>query len=73
MSITVLRKEIHTIIDVIPEHSLPVIKNLLAMIAEDYWKPVIESASPEEIEMIDKRAAEYYKDPSSFIPLEDIK
>jgi hypothetical protein len=34
---------------------------------------VLESASPEEIEMIDERMKDYEKDPSSFIPLKDIK
>jgi hypothetical protein len=42
-------------------------------LVDDYWKPVIEPASPEEIAMADKRMKDYENDPSSFIPLKDIK
>jgi hypothetical protein len=56
-----------------PERSLPAVKPLLSYIVDDYWKPVIEPASPEEIAMADKRMKDYEKDPSSFISLEDIK
>jgi len=42
-------------IDTIPDRSLPAIKPLLTYIADDYWKPVIEPASPEEIAMCDER------------------
>ena len=73
MTATVLRKELHDIIDVVPDRSLPAIKPLLAFLAEDYWKPVIEPASPEEIAMIDERMKDYEKDPSSFVPLSKIK
>ena len=68
MTTTVLRKELHNIIDDIPDRSLPALKPLLAHLAEDYWKPVIEPASPEEIKMINKRLRDYEKDPSSFVP-----
>ena len=68
MTATVLRKEIHSIIDVIPDQSLSALKPLLTHLADDYWKPVIEPASPEEAAMIDERVKEYEKDPSSFIP-----
>ena len=37
-------------------------------LADDYWKPVIEPASPKEAAMIDKRVMEYKKDPASFVP-----
>jgi DNA-binding transcriptional regulator YiaG len=37
------------------------------------WKPVIEPASQEEIAMIDERIKDYDKDPSSFVPLENVK
>jgi len=57
----------------IPERSLPAVKPLLSYIVDDYWKPVIESASPEEIAMADKRMKDYEKEPSSFIPLKNIK
>ena len=70
MTGAVLRQEIHSIIDVIPEQSLPAIKPLLTHLANDYWKPVIEAASPQEIAMIDEGMEEYRKNPESFIPLE---
>jgi hypothetical protein len=57
----------------IPERSLPAVKPLLSYIVDDYWKPVIEPASPEEIAMADKRMKDYEKEPSSFISLKDIK
>ena len=73
MTTTVLRKEIHSIIDAMPDRSLPALKPLLTFIAEDYWKPIIVPASPEEIAMIDERMKDYEKDPASFIPLRKIK
>jgi len=68
MTTAILRKELHTIIDTIPDRSLSAIKPLLTYIAEDYWKPITETASPEEATLIDKRVKEYEKDPSSFVP-----
>ena len=73
MTTASLRKELHGMIDAMPEQSLPAIKPLLAFLSDDYWKPIIEPASPEEIEMIEERMKDYYKDPSSFIPLKNIK
>jgi hypothetical protein len=67
MTATVLRKEIHSIIDGIPDISLPALKPLLTHLADDYWKPVTEPASAKEAAMIDKRVKEYEKDPSSFV------
>ena len=68
MTAAVLRKEIHSIIDTVPDRSLPVLKPLLTHLADDYWKPVIEPASPEEILMVEERMKDYDKDPSSFVP-----
>jgi hypothetical protein len=73
MTTAVIRKELHAIIDTMPERSLPAVKPLLSYIVDDYWEPVIEPASPEEIAMADKRMKDYEKDPSSFISLKDIK
>ena len=67
MTAAVSRKKIHSMIDTLPEHTLPVIIPLLNYLSNDYWKPVIEPASPEEIEMIDERMKE---DPSCFSPLD---
>jgi len=68
MTTAVLRKKLHTMIDTIPDRSLPAIRPLLTYIAEDYWKPVTEPASPKEIAMIEKRVKEYEKNPASFVP-----
>ena len=70
MTTAVSRKELHGMIDVVPDRSLPALKPLLTFLTEDYWNPVIEPASPEEIAMIDERMKDYDKDPASFIPLE---
>ena len=67
MTTVVLRKEIHSIIDGIPDISLPALKPLLTRLADDYWKPVTELANAAEAKMIDKRVKEYEKDPSSFV------
>jgi len=70
MTTAVLRDELHSMIDTLPDRSLPAIKPLLFFLANDYWKPVIEAANPEEIEMIDERMKDYDIDPSNFIPLQ---
>jgi len=69
MTTAVLRNELHTMIDTLPDRSLPAIKPLLFFLTNDYWKPVIEAASPEEVEMINERMKDYETDPSSFVPL----
>ena len=61
MTAAVLRKELHSIIDVIPEHSLPAVKPLLTYLADDYWKPVTEPASKKEIAMIKKEQKNFLK------------
>ena len=71
MTTEVLRKELHGYIDSMPDRSLAALKPLLSVLAEPLY--TIEPASPEEIAMIDEGMAEYQKDPSSFIPLEDIQ
>jgi len=68
MTTAVLRKELHTMLDTIPDRSLPAIKPLLTYIAADYWKPVTEPASPKESKMINERLKDYEADPSSFVP-----
>ena len=71
MTTAVLREEIHTIIDTIPEQSLTAIKPLLNFLSRDYWTPVIEAANSEEIEMINERMKDYENNPSSFVSLKD--
>ncbi|GAB6391700.1 MAG: hypothetical protein MdMp014T_1073 [Treponematales bacterium] len=75
MNGTAMRRELHTFIDAIPERRLTALRPLLAGLAEeaDYWRPVIEPASPEEAAMIEERMKDYHADPESFVPLEAIK
>jgi hypothetical protein len=72
MTAAVLRKKLHTYIDTLPEQSLPALEPLLSFMADDYWKPVIEPVSPEEIAMIDEGMREYREHPETFIRLQDI-
>jgi hypothetical protein len=73
MTDTVSRKALHSIIDTMPEHFVQALLQPAVCINEEYWKPVIEPASPEEIAMIDERIKDYNNNPSSFVPLESIK
>jgi len=55
----VLRKELQAIIDEMPDGSLPAVKPLLTYLVNDYWKPVTEPASQEEIAMIEESLVEH--------------
>jgi len=66
-------KELQGYIATMPERNLAALKPLLSVLAEDYWKPVIEPANAEEIAMCNERMKDYENDPSSFVPLENIK
>jgi len=66
---TALRKELRSYIDIMPERDLQMLKSLLTRLAEPPY--IIEPANKKEIEMIEKRMAEYYSDPSSFVEFED--
>jgi hypothetical protein len=68
------RKELHMLIDTIPEQSLSAITPLLSFLADEYWKPVIETdLTDEEHALIAESVERYNKDPSSFVPLESIR
>jgi hypothetical protein len=73
MTTAVLRKELHSIIDTMPDNFVQAIMPMVTCFADEYWKPVIEPASPEECAMIDEGMAEYYSNPASFIPLSSVK
>jgi hypothetical protein len=68
-----IRKKLHTYIDSLPDQNLLALEPLISFMAEDYWKPVIEPASPEEIAIIEEGEKDYERDPSSFVPLSSIK
>ena len=73
---TALRKKIHGIIDEIPEQSLRALEPLLThLIDEDSDLDfVIEPITdPEELAMMNEGLSEYERDPSSFVPLSEIK
>jgi len=71
MKTAVLRKELHTYIDDLPDRSLPALKPLLTLLVEPLY--TIEPASPEECAKVEKRVREYHKNPQSFVPLSKIK
>ena len=74
MIAAVLRKELHEFIDTIPDQSLAEIKSCIAdLYGEDYWKPVLEEASPEETAQIEEGLEEYRKNPASFRLWADIR
>jgi len=68
MTATVSRKELHTMIDTMPDHFIKAMMPLVTCMTEEYWKPVTEPASPEEAAMCDERMKDYEKDPTSFVP-----
>ncbi|MDR3324818.1 MAG: hypothetical protein LBS82_02350 [Spirochaetaceae bacterium] len=71
MQTAALRKELQSRIDAMPEHSLYALEPLITILTEPLF--TIESASADEIAMIDERMKDYEKDPSSFVPLESIQ
>ena len=68
-----IRKKLHTYIDTLPDENLLALEPLLSFMAEDYWKPVIEPADPDEIAIIEEGEKNYMECPESFIPLENVK
>jgi len=71
MTTAVLRKELHTYIDELPDRSLPALKQLLSLLIEPPY--TIEPASPQERAKVERRVREYHKNPQSFVPLKNIK
>ena len=70
MTAAVLRKELHTYIDELPDKSLLALKPLLSLLVEPPY--TIEPASPAECARVEKRVHEYHKNPQSFVPLSSI-
>jgi isoleucyl-tRNA synthetase len=66
MTATVLRKELHTMIDTMPDRFIRAMVPLISCIMEEYWKPVIEPADTEEIAMVEERIKDYESDPASW-------
>ena len=70
MTAAVSRKELHTMIDVMPDRFIEAMMPLVACMAEEYWKPALEPADSEEAAMIKGRINDYEQDPASFVPLD---
>jgi len=71
METAVLRDELHTYIDTLPDQSLPVLKPLLMFLSKPSY--VIETdLTDEELQIIEDGMREYRNNPSSFIPLDSI-
>jgi hypothetical protein len=71
MTAAVLRQELQGYIATMPERNLYALKPLLTVLAEPLY--TIESATTEEIAMIDERMKDYETKPSSWVPLENIR
>ena len=73
MTAAASRKELHTMIDAMPEHFVQAIMPLITCMSEEYWKPVIEPASPEECAMVEERMKEYETRPENWVSWEEVK
>jgi hypothetical protein len=61
-----MRKRLHNLIDVIPDQSLSAVIPLLSFLAEEYWKPILETdLTEDERAMIAAGVEEKKRDPSS--------
>jgi hypothetical protein len=72
MTTATLKKELHGYIDTMPERSLYALKPLMTVLAAPSYT-IETDLTAEETAMIDEGMAEYYANPSSFVPLESIK
>ena len=73
MTTAILRKELHLIIDTLPEKDLETLHPLLSRLADTSDKLIIEAdLTEEEHASIEAGVQSYKKDPSSFVPLESI-
>ena len=71
MTTAILKKELHGYIDTMPERNLLALKPLLSVLAKPLYT-IETDLTEEEIAMIDEGMADYYANPSSFVPLEKI-
>jgi hypothetical protein len=68
MTTAVLRNELKSYIETMPERSLYALKPLLTVLSEPLYT-LETDLTKEEIAMIDEGMAEYRANPSSFVPL----
>jgi hypothetical protein len=72
MTTVVLRKELQSYIETMPERNLYILKPLLSVLAKPPYT-IETDLTAEEIAMIDEGMAEYQANPSSFVPLESMQ
>jgi hypothetical protein len=76
METAILRKELKSYIDTLPNHSLQALQPLLRELTNSFYSvdtsDLKSDVTPEEIAEVNARADEYYKDPSRFVALEDL-
>jgi hypothetical protein len=65
----ITKQEIHEIIDTLPDYKLEVIRPLLLLVSNEYED---DELTPEEAAEMKQYLEDYEKDPSSFIPLEEV-
>jgi len=73
MTETALRKELHAIIDVMPDQFIQAMMPLVACIAKEHWKPAIEPADADEIAMVEEAIRECENDPSAATPWRKVR
>jgi len=70
METAVLRKEIHSMVDALPDRGLIAVRPLLSLLID----PFIETdLTDEENAMIEESLAEYRADPSSVTPWREVR
>ncbi|MDR2885051.1 MAG: hypothetical protein LBV09_08085 [Deferribacteraceae bacterium] len=65
-----LKRELQSMIDILPEQSLLAVKPILTLLSDDYWRAVVEVADEDEI-VINERCLN--DSSQEFISLADFK
>ena len=70
-TLLIARKELHSLIDTLPERKLKALRPLLDVLIED--EPIIETdLTDEEKEWIEEGCRHFKKHPEDFVPLESL-
>ena len=70
-TLLIARKELHNLIDTLPERKLKALRPLLDVLIED--EPIIETdLTDEEKEWIEEGDRHFQKHPEDFVPLESL-
>jgi hypothetical protein len=74
MSVKEMKKHISDSMDILPEEQIIVISDLVSVLIDRYWEPVIETdITDEEHEEARQSRIDYKNDPDSFITLEEYR